>query len=326
MRDTAAFVETAWREGVGPDDRPAIAALTAGNATADAEVALFAAWLELLSERAVEVPAAAPTPAGAVLHAAATLAHARITRDSAAIKLAFDALAAALDALRDDAPHAVAARAWADLALGDLARTLDDAATMRRRFEAVATRGQPIALRIVAALRLVGVALARLDQAPARTWARRALTIAEAGHRPADAARARLLLGMLEHASGNVAAAQRLLTPVLDTPDAGVLARVLLASMEDGDAAMARFAEGLRRAVETGDLAAYLLCVLIGSRRYVALGRRADALVTISAGIVELRRIAPPLAAVLEEERVSWHTSWPPDVWAAAEAEALASL
>ena len=113
---------------------------------------------------------------------------------------------------------------------------------------------------------------------------------------------------------------------MLGRPESDVLARLLLASVEPAKAAMPLFAEGLRRATETGDLATYLLCILVGSRRYVAVGRRADALVTMSAGIVELRKLAPPLAEILEAERAAWQTSWGSEAWAAAEAEALASL
>jgi hypothetical protein len=197
---------------------------------------------------------------------------------------------------------------------------------MRQRFEAICVPERPVGLRITALLRLVGVALSRLDPTPARWFARRALTLAESTKRPAQAARARLLLAMLEYVAGKQDSARALLVPLLDDPESGLLARLLLAGVEDAATALSLFADGLRKATETGDLAAYLMCILVGSRRYVTMGRRADALVTISAGIVELRKVAQPLAAVLEEERLSWRDSWGAEAWDKAEAEALAFL
>ncbi len=327
MSEVTAFVERAWREGIGPDDRAAVTRVLAlPEAQRDAELLLFVAWFDLLVDLAVEVPPAPASASAAVVHAAAQLTVARIARDAPRLQLAIAHLDDALAALADDAPHAVAARAWADLALGDLALMVEDHGAMRRRFEAVAVEACPIALRITAMFRLTGTALTRANPAPSRKWARRALTLAEAHDRPAHAARARVLLATIDYVSGDLASARAILTPLLAQPDAGILARLLLASLEPAADAMPLFAEGIRRATEAGDVAGYMMCMLVGSRRYVAIDRRADALVTISAGIVELRKIAPQLAAVLEDERTSWREKWGAAAWAAAEAEALAGL
>jgi hypothetical protein len=327
VSEVSAFVERAWREGVGPDERAALLAVLAiPEAVLDPELRLFSAWFDLLVELAVEIPPAPPTPAGVVLHAAAQLAVARIVRDAAGMQAAIGGLATALAALPDSAPNAAAANAWADLALGDVAAVTSDPAAMRRRFESVAAESSPVALRITAMFRLVGTAMSRVDPGPARKWARRALTLAESHDRPAHAARARILLGMIDYVNGDVTSMRKTMTPLLVDPENGLLARLLLASAEPASAAMPLFAEGIRQATEKGDLAGYMLCILIGSRRYVAIGRRADALVTISAGIVELRKLAAPLAKVLEDERMQWREAWGPAGWAAAEAEALAGL
>ncbi len=321
MVEVSAFVERAWRDGVGPDDRDDIERLL--RESTDLELHLFSAWLDLIGGLPVEVPVSLPTSAGATVRVAALVVRAQLLGDAAALQGALDELATALTQLTDDDSHVLAARAWADFALAEIAHAADDLSTMQRRIEALAVSGRPVALRITALMRMAGAVLSHVEPARARTWARRALTLAEANRRPKHAARARLLLAIAEYVGGNLPSVRKLVEPLLDQPESQQLARLLLASFEEPERAMALFGEGVRRAVEASDPASYLLCLLIGSRRYVALGRRPDALVTISAGIVELRKVAPPLARVLEDERQRWRDEWGEVDWAAAEASAI---
>ncbi len=314
MIDLAAVVERAWRDGVGPDDRIALRDLLAHSTeeaiatdTAWCELRLFAAWHELMSDVRVELPAAPPNPAGRTVHLAAAIELARIDRDAAQLDTSIVALEAALESLDATDPRAAAARAWADLALGDLARTLDDASTARRRFERVAEPGNPIALRLAAMLRLAAASLVRLEIEPARRWARKAVKLAEYGERYEHGTRARLLLGMLDCASGDLPAMRRTLRPHAKV---SALARVLLSNLERASQAMPLLAEGLRVATEQGDTFGYMLCILVGARRYASIGRDGDALITLSTGIHQLDAIAPNLAGVLEQERASWRKSW----------------
>ena len=112
---TSAFVERAWRDGLGPDDRVSRSAPRSATST-DPDLLLFAAWFDLLVELAVEVPPPTPTPSAKVLHAAAMLASARIARDATRMQAAIADLGGAPS--RRCPTHrsagATAARAWAD--------------------------------------------------------------------------------------------------------------------------------------------------------------------------------------------------------------------
>ena len=165
-------------------------------------------------------------------------------------------------------------------------------------------------MRITAMLQLAGLALDRVELMPAREWARKATVLAENAKRPLHAARARLLWGMLDYAAGDLAQMRKTLSTMIERGEGGAIARLLLANAERGAAAMQLLADGLRDAIDHADPLAYALCVLVGARRYVTMGRRADALVTITAGILELGKVAPPFAMILEEERSSWRAAW----------------
>ncbi len=327
VSEVAAFIAAAWRDGVGPDDRQRLAALLGRPAsTADPEISelrLFAAWLDLEQQVRAELPAEPDTPAGRVLHRVCALALARLDRAAAAIDTAVAAIGSALEELDPDDPRSGAARALADLAIGDLAAMLSDLPTARLRYEAATVAGLPVALRITAMLRLAGAALTRVNIDPARKWARKAMTLAETSHRFEHGTRARVLLGMLEYAAGDTAAMRRTLLP---HERVSPLARILLASVERASRAMPLLADGIRIATEQGDPLGYLLCILIGARRYAAIGRDADALITLSAGIAQLTPVAPNLAGVLREERSGWHRDWGTERFEAAERLALQIL
>jgi hypothetical protein len=299
------FVAIAWRDGVGPDDRDALDAL--GEPSADPELAVFAALCRLSLGERVTLPAAPGGVPAAVVHAAAvllvTLQAQAEPSGAATIERAAAALGAALDALPADDPRAMAAEAWADLSLGELAIAVGDLRVARHRFEAVAVTGRPVALRIAAMLRLVGLAAERRDLEAARGWARKATALAGAHHREVQAGRARLSCGLLDYAIGDLAAMRVSLGAVTGEADVAAIARILLATAEPGARAMQLLADTLAEAIATGDPLIYALCVLVGARRYRVLGRTDDAEVTLSAGIEQLRNLAPHLANALIAER-----------------------
>jgi hypothetical protein len=332
VSEVSAVVELAWREGVGPDDlagfRALLPRLAAEPALADdpatGQLRLFAAWLELLSGVRIEVPAVSGPTAVLVLHAAATVMAARLARDAAQLDSGIDALGHALDQLTPSDPRGPAARAWADFALAEVGVLVDDAGTTRRRFEAVAASGSPVALRIQAMLRLAAVAMKRFEVEPARNLARKAAALADASKRPLHAERARLAWAMFDAMSGDVAAMRKTLAPAIARGD--TISRILLAGAEKASRAMELLGDGLREATERGDPFAYMLCILVGARRYVEIGHHPDALITITAGIAQLTPIAPDLAAILSEERSLWQSAWGPELYSDAEARAVASL
>ena len=325
MPGVGEFVATAWRDGLGPDDRDRIAKLAAtGERSPMFE--LFVALYQLGNDIKVELP---PPPDGAaarVLYASAKLSLARLTLDPPTIDAAIERLGDALDALNPSDPKGDAAQAWADLALGELAVAIRDVRAARRRYEAVAAVGRPIALRITAMIRLAGLAMDRLDAEPARNWARKATALAETSKRPAHAARARIGWGLLDYMAGDVAAMRKTLGAAVDKGKDSAIARLMLAGIEKGGKAMQLLADGLKEAVEQGDPLGYTLCVLIGSRRYVTMNRDGDALVTISAGIVQLQSFTPFFASILVDERAEWMRDWGAERWAEAEAVAMKLL
>ena len=328
MSELAAFLADAWRDGVGPDDRMRIARLLArDDLAADPalpEVKLFAAWFDLLGDVRAEVPAVDGDDALAVVHAAAHVYAAKLAREPARLDAAVAELADALGTLDDDDDErAHAARAWADVALAAVAAMIGDVPTARRRYEAVTEIGNPAALRLHAMLALAALALQRIDVGPARQWAKKARALAEHAKRPEHLLRATLLLGMLDYVAGDTKAMRKALEPLAKD---SVLARILLASVEKAGRALPLLADGLREATERGDPLAYTLCILVGARRYAAIGRDGDALVTISAGMAQVRPVAPFLAGVLADERATWQRDWPAARWAAAEKAALALL
>ncbi len=331
MSDVADLVARAWRDGVGPDDVSWLRALlgraedpSIAHDRALIEVQVFGAIADVANGVAVTMPNIAHPPAAAALAAAGGVLAGCLTRAVDDLEKAVDALALALAAIATDDPNGAAARAWADFALGELAVSVADPVTAVRRFEAAAASAAPVALRISALLRLSSLAVARLDPAAAGILARRALALAEGAGRPAHAGRARLATAMFAYMTDDVAGARRLLAPAVATGD--IFARILLSELERAGAAMAILADGLRIATERQDPVAYLMCILVGARRYVRIGREADALVTLSAGIVQLSVVAPELAEVLAAERSGWKAAWPADRYQTAERQAFDGL
>ncbi|HWO24390.1 MAG TPA: hypothetical protein VNO30_36850 [Kofleriaceae bacterium] len=308
MSEAGALVAAAWRDGVDADDRARLDA--AGGAVdaddrarldaaggADPELALFAAACRLICGQPAALPPPPADPAAAVVHAAAAALAAALARDVAALERAAAQLGEALAELAPNAPRALAAHAWADLALGEIARATGDRRVAHQRYTAAAAPGRPVALRLAAMSRLVELAVERRDLATARDGARKAALVAEAHGRRAQAARARLAGGLLDYAAGDLAAMRESLGARTDEP----IARVLLATAEPAERALPLLAEALRDAAARGDALIYALCIQLGVRRYRALGRDDDARTLLVTGIAQLAGPAPALAEVLAE-------------------------
>ncbi|MBL0216859.1 MAG: hypothetical protein IPQ07_23645 [Myxococcales bacterium] len=331
MSEVSVAVERAWRDGVGPDDLAALRALMPQLATAPLAddpatptLRLFAALLELTNNVRVEVPDAGGSTALDVVHAAARVLQSRLSRQPGLLDDAMDALGHSLSRLVAGDPHGLAARAWADYALAEVAIAVGDAGTTRRRLEAVAQPGAPIALRIQAMLRLAAATSTRLELGPARAPTRKAVVLAETAKRTQHARRARMACALLDLMAGDVRSMRTTLGPAIAAGDP--FARVLLAGAENASNAMELLAAGIREATEQGDPFAYMVCILVGARRYAQIGRDADALITITAGIANLEPVASDLATILRDERTTWQTSWREGRYAEAEQKAANSL
>lgn len=326
MSELSAAVASAWREGVGPDELPTfrtlIATLDPADPAADA-FGLFAAWLELLNNVRATVPTVTSTPALAVVHASALVMRARLDRDPVVCDAALAQLSGALSRLMPGDPLATA-RAWSDIALAELAVFVGDHASARRRFETASAVGNPVALRIHALLRLAAAAIDRTQISVARDLARKALAVADQSKRPQHAYRARMACALIDAINGDLKGMRTTIAPLLTIGDP--FARALLAQTESAGNAMKLLAEGLRQATERSDPFAYMMCILVGARRYVNIGHDADALVTISAGIANLEEVAADLAEVLRRERTTWQETWVPGRYSQAEERAIAAL
>ena len=266
---------------------------------------MFAVLIRLASDEPVVIPPVCAVGATAVVHATAVLIDALRSAEPTVIDQAVVTLGEALDALPPDDPRSLAARAWADLALGGLAVLLGDLRVARHRFEAVALEADgPFTLRLAAMRRLVGLSIERRDFEAARAWARRAVALAEAHDHPSDAGV--LVRGLLDYAVGDLPAMRVTLDEAVSHPEHGRIARLLLATSEAGPDAIQQFSDVLVEAVALDDTLMYALCVLLGARCYIAMGRRDDAAATIDAAVEQLSRRAPYLAAALLDERAGW--------------------
>lgn len=291
------LVAEAWRDGVGVDDREALE--QAAAAGGPAEVALFAALCRQLAREPAQVPTAPPRTDAAVVHAAWMLGEVTRTGTAAQMTTAVAALEDRLAALDDADPHATAAHAWADLALGELAILVGDHRVARQRFEEVARPERPVALRVHALLELAALAIGRCDLEAARAAARKATASVDAARRPRQAARAALVSGLLDYAVGDLVA----MRGSLGDGAHGPIARLLLATAEPSLRGMQILSDLIRSAVADQDPLTYALCVLVGARRYVALGHADDAIVVLDAAIAQLVPLAPHLTSALDQER-----------------------
>ncbi|MEO8701523.1 MAG: hypothetical protein ABI867_15860 [Kofleriaceae bacterium] len=293
------------------------------------ELALFYAMIEMMTGTPVKLSPLRDVPATSrVLSAAAVTWAAALDRDAGKLERALTSLEQALAALVDDAddPRVPIARAWADLALGEAALAAADRSSARHRFEAVAKSAAPIPLRVAATLRIVTLLLERSDLEQARSRCRQAATLADTAKRVMHAQHARITGAMLDFIAGDATSARRTLRAEAELGPLGLLPRILLSSFEPPERAMPLLAEGLKEAGERGDPFAFTMCTLVGARRYAQIDRDADALLTLTTAIIQLRPLAPSFAETLDDERTALRNDWGDERYAAAEAGAIEIL
>lgn len=271
--NAASLATRLWRDGADVDDRRALAGI-ADDDPDRAELDAFVTWIELATDDPPRARGAAPDIANAVVGAAADVVAALRERDVARLDHAVAFLDGMLDALADDHPRTAAARAWADLALGELALAIGDRPVATSRFEAVAhPTFAPVRLRIVAMRQLIGLALERGDVQAAHNWLRR-------------------MTPLVDPARSHAVTSTRLLT--------GVLRYVTADTPAD---AVEHLATLVAQAIELDDPVVYVVAVLVGAQTCVALDRVADAIALIDAAVPNLTARAPHLVTVLRETR-----------------------
>ncbi|MEO8701015.1 MAG: hypothetical protein ABI867_13285 [Kofleriaceae bacterium] len=328
--DPAELLDRLWAEGAGLDDRQdiAIARESATGRPAD-ELAIWADWIATDEGRAtgasVEmVERLVVDPVSALLVLAIELRAAVLRRDHGSIDEALAAIDRAIGFTpRED--RGATAHAAADLALAETALYGRDLPAARRCLDGLAASG-PTTLRITALMRMTTLALASTDVRTAQKRARQALTLARSTERRQQANQAQLLLGLVAYMNEDADTMRSTLEPLIAAEPDNSFTRFLLAGLEGPERATAILGEGLGLAAQRGDALGYALCALVGARRYVALGKRADALLVMSSVRVQLTPHSEQLLAVLDSELATWKTQWGDAAFAQAERDAIALL
>jgi hypothetical protein len=325
--DPASLLDRLWVEGAGVDDRQAIAIAreSAPDALRD-QLVLWADWAtsEDGSVRGTDeavIDRVADDPACALLVLAIELRAAVTRRDHEVIDQALQAIDRLIGSTpRDERGNT--AHAAADLALAETALYGQDLPAARRCLDSLIVTG-PTAIRITALMRMASLAIAGSDTRNAQKRARQALTLARSTHRVTQGNQAQLLLGLISAMNDDADAMRRALEPLVAAEPNSSLTRFLLAGLEGNERAIQILGEGLGAAARSGDAVGYALCALVGSRRYVSIGRRADALLTMSMVRVQLADRAPDLVSILDAELVSWRERWGDEEFAQAERDAI---
>jgi hypothetical protein len=327
--DPAQLLDRLWAEGAAIDDRQAIAiAREAGGPTAD-ELALWASWItaddgHVVGADEAVIDRVSGDPACALLVLAIELRTAVSRRDHETIDQALQAIDRMIGATPRD-ERGSTAHAAADLALAETALYGQDLPAARRCLDALVVTG-PTAIRITALMRMASLAVAGSDTRNAQKRARQALTLARSTQRTAQGNQAQLLLGLLSYMNDDPDGMRSALEPLVANEPNSSLTRFLLAGLEGKERSIELYGEGLAAAARTGDAFGYALCGLVGSRQYVALGKRADALLVMSMVRVQLANIAPNLVAILDGELETWREQWGDEEFAQAERDAIALL
>jgi hypothetical protein len=325
----AELLERLWAEGAAVDDRQSIAtARESATGRLQDELALWNDWIAAddgstgVDEDVVTRVVVDPILSLLVL--AIELRAAVLRRDHASIDEALVAIDRAIaDTPRDD--RGTTAHAAADYALAETALYGQDLPAARRCLDPLVASG-PTAIRVSALMRMATLALANTDVPAAQKRARQAFTLARTTGRPQQANQAQLLLGLVSYIGGDAVTMRATIEPLLQADPTNSLTRFLLASLEGPARAIELLGEGLGLAAQRGDALAYMLSALVGARRDVAVGKRADALLTMSSVRVQLAAHAPQLVAILDLELQTWRTAWGDEAFAQAEREAIALL
>jgi hypothetical protein len=327
--DPAQLLDRLWAEGAAVDDRQAIAVARESAGPLADELALWASWVVAEDGTVVGVDEAviervAGDPACRLLALAIELRAAVIRRDHELI----DQFLQAIDAALGGAPHderGATAKAAADLALAETALYGQDLPSARRCLDAIVETGPP-AIRITALMRMASLALAAHDTRNAQKRARQALTLARSTQRATQGNQAQLLLGFASYMNDDPDGMRRALDPLVEADPDNSITRFLLAGLEGNERAIELVGEGLGVAARSGDAIGYALCALVGTRRYVAMGKRADALLVMSVVRARLEEVSPQLVAILVAELESWRDRWGEEAFAEAERDAMALL
>jgi hypothetical protein len=328
--DPSDLLDRLWADGAGIDDRQAIAiARESATGTIADELAIWTDWIATDEGRAtgagvdvVERLVIDPVPTLLVL--AIELRAGVLRRDHTAIDEALGAIDRAIGFTPRDERGATA-HAAADLALGETALYSKDLPAARRCLDALAASG-PTAFRITALMRMATLALANTEARSAQKRARQALTLARSSQRPQQASQAQLLLGLVSYMNNDPETMRATIEPLVAAEPDNSFTRFLLAGLEGPERATEILGEGLGLAAQRGDALAYALCALVGSRHYVALGMRGDALLVMSSVRVQLAAHSEQLVAILDGELETWKTQWGDAAFARAERDAIALL
>ena len=322
------LLDRLWVEGAGIDDRRVImdARLAERDPVGD-QLALWNDWITAddghqtgtdagLAERLSNDPPACLLILAIELRAAVS------RRDHEAIDEALGAIDHMIGVVPRDDDRGTTAHAAADLALAETALYSKDLPAARRCLEPVATSG-PVTIRITALMRMATLALANTEVKTAQKRARQALTMARSTNRTGQGNQAQLLLGLISAMAGEPDGMRAALEPLIAAEPNNSTTRFLLAGLEGNERAIEILGEGLGRAARSGDALGYALCALVGSRRYVAVGRRADALLTLSMVRVQLADHQAQLVAILDTELHTWREAWGDEAFAQAERDAM---
>lgn len=356
----AGRLDALWRDGPFRGQAAAVAAVSAEHPD-DAELRAFAMLAALReNDRArlaalpglLEPPAAAVPEVHALVHAANAWLGA-VTLDATVTWEAQRRLGEALEQAAAEhaggaaeprgggpavtAPRRIgAARAWGSLAVAEGAVVGGELETARRHLKAVAAAPEtPPACRLAAAGRL-----AELDGvAEPRAAVRRLDGVTEQAERLEQAGEllhALTIGGLLSLAAGDRDGGRSRLrrATLVSAPDGSLrhhtLARMLLAVTEDrpgSDGALQELAEAIRLAAADGDSFSYLAVIGLAARVYHARGADADAVLTLSNGIHQLRSAGlAALALGVEAQRDALRAELGEERYAKAMEDAVALL
>lgn len=295
QEQAAELLARLWTEGAGIDDRDEIERISlVCDGAAHVDLRTILAWVDAMDGQHLGAPRSVERRDLAAIAAASRL---RVGINVGDI----DEIDRWLEVLGRDRIDAFAPvpRGMVQLAIIDaglFARNVD--AVDNTAFE-LGAAGQPIALRIQAARRSASIALGRGDFVSGSAHAHEVVTLAKAAGRPREEQIGRALAAICTTLAGGKA-----------KPTGDIMVDVSIAMLEPAPRALTRLTTLMQQAGARGDGLGYMLCALIGARRYVELGRKVDAWLTVTSALVLLRERDPLYADPLEEERQAWLAAW----------------
>lgn len=297
-RDATELLERLWAEGPGIDDRALIERSSlACEGSPHVQLRAMLSWVDAMDGQPVGVVRDIERRELAAIGAATRMRHAINCADIHEIDRWLQIVAA--EPVSSFAP---VARGMIDLAIVDVGLFARNPAAVEATAAALAAEGQPVAIRIQALRRGFSIALASGDLLRATARAREVVELATAARRPLER----------QIGEGLAAICATLAGEKVDTAG-DTLTDLSLAMLESPPRAIRRLTEMMQRAGAAGDALTYMLCALIGARRYVEIDRRVDAWLTVTSALVVLRERDPLYVEPLEEEREKWLAAWGQD-------------